>query len=123
MIGLSRAISLYFSITEPADMSFVTCSKGHQVSLGARFCQQCSEPLPRVEAQIAANASENGIELPPGTRLRDRYVKWGALVSLMLLSHSVIKFMYGAKRVESVTPSSKSSLEHLTLVTSNYTQS
>lgn len=57
-------------------MSLITCSKGHQVSLGARFCQKCGEPLSIVESKTAeANPFEDGLEeLLLGTRLRDRYV-------------------------------------------------
>jgi serine/threonine-protein kinase len=57
-------------------MSLVICSKGHQVTLGARFCQQCGEPLPRVKSHTTQVASsENGLgELPSGTWLRDRYL-------------------------------------------------
>lgn len=57
-------------------MSLITCSKGHQVSLGARFCQKCGEPLSIMESKTAeANPFEDGLEeLLIGTRLRDRYV-------------------------------------------------
>lgn len=57
-------------------MNTVICSKGHKVSLGAMFCQQCGDPLQKVESKTAeTNPSENGLEqLPPGTRLRDRYL-------------------------------------------------
>ncbi len=57
-------------------MSLVRCGKGHQVPLGARFCQQCGEPISIAESKTAeANHSENELEqLPPGTRLRDRYM-------------------------------------------------
>lgn len=57
-------------------MNFLSCSKGHQVPFGARFCQQCGELLSIVESKTAeATRSENGLEqLLPGNRLRDRYV-------------------------------------------------
>ncbi len=57
-------------------MSFLSCSKGHQVPFGARFCQQCGELLSIVESKTAeATPSENGLEqLFAGNRLRDRYV-------------------------------------------------
>ncbi|WP_250122969.1 serine/threonine-protein kinase [Chroococcidiopsis sp. CCMEE 29] len=57
-------------------MSLVICSKGHQILLGARFCQQCGEPLPIAKSHTTqVTSSENGLgELPSGTRLRDRYL-------------------------------------------------
>lgn len=57
-------------------MSLVICSKGHQGKLGARFCQQCGEPLPVVKSKTAeVNFSKDELdELAPGTRLRDRYL-------------------------------------------------
>lgn len=57
-------------------MNTVICSKGQKGSPGAMFCQQCGDPLLKVESKTAeTNSSENGLEqLPPGTRLRDRYL-------------------------------------------------
>lgn len=57
-------------------MNFLSCSKGHQVPFGARFCQQCGELLSIMESKTAeATPSDNGLEqLFAGNRLRDRYV-------------------------------------------------
>jgi serine/threonine protein kinase len=51
-------------------MSLITCSNGHKNPEGSRFCFACGEPL------SVPNIYTVGVEteLPPGTRLRDRYV-------------------------------------------------
>lgn len=54
-------------------MSVVICSKGHQGTLGARFCQQCGDPLSVVKSKTVEVSSDNE-DLVPGTRLRDRYL-------------------------------------------------
>lgn len=51
-------------------MSLITCSKGHENSLGSHFCYSCGESLPAPEAHTPS--TETG--LLPGTRLRDRYI-------------------------------------------------
>lgn len=52
-------------------MTLVICSKGHQGTLGSRFCQQCGESLSVVKSKTVEASSENE-DLAPGTRLRDR---------------------------------------------------
>ncbi len=51
-------------------MNSVSCSKGHQNSAQAKFCQTCGESL------LKQNLGASGLAMPlqPRTRLRDRYV-------------------------------------------------
>lgn len=53
-------------------MTLVICSKGHQGTLGARFCQQCGESLSVIKyKKVEVNSYENE-DLVPRNWLRDR---------------------------------------------------